>query len=638
MPSVSEAQHRAMEAAAHGHSTLGIPKKVGEEFVRADDAKMAGAGVAFVAPDGRVLFLKRGEGGDHAGEWALPGGGIEAGETARQAARREAREETGFADAFDADFDIGWLPVNRATTEDVDFTTFLHPVGAAFEPTLNDESAAHAWAKPGDAPEPLHPGVKAVIDTLAKGPPMASDSLAFDRASVRSIDRDGHLFVEITPISKANVCPYRGSEIPGCDDLGLEPDRIYRLLRDPDELKKGADTFKGKPLMLIHKPVSADDHPRNVVVGSVGTDVSFDPPYLMAPLSVWDAEAIALIDSGEQKELSSSYHYRADMTAGKTPDGEAYDGVMRDIVGNHVALVKEGRAGPDVVVGDSKEELNMSKNAAMTLKAAVAHGALTVFLKPKLAADAKIDLGPILAGVTAKNFKEKRPAIVTALKTATKGKLAADASIEDVAKVLEVLDDVKPAAEDEDDTPAAGASGARGRVSEFLKGKISEDDMKACDALFDEDEQEAMDGADEEDKDKGKEKEKPASDADGDNDEPKVTKKAMDAAIGSAVKAATDQLRKAQRDVREAEELVRPYVGKLAVACDSADEIYKTALTGMGVNIAGVHPSAYKALLTALPVPNAAAPKQAAPAMDAAGVSSFHEMFPDAKTHVVGAL
>ncbi|MCO8325925.1 NUDIX hydrolase [Burkholderia cenocepacia] len=36
MPTVSEKQHRAMEAAAHGHSTLGIPKSVGEEFVNAD--------------------------------------------------------------------------------------------------------------------------------------------------------------------------------------------------------------------------------------------------------------------------------------------------------------------------------------------------------------------------------------------------------------------------------------------------------------------------------------------------------------------------------------------------------------------------------------------------------------------------
>jgi len=34
--SVSQAQHNAMEAAAHGHSTLGIPAKVGKEFVDAD--------------------------------------------------------------------------------------------------------------------------------------------------------------------------------------------------------------------------------------------------------------------------------------------------------------------------------------------------------------------------------------------------------------------------------------------------------------------------------------------------------------------------------------------------------------------------------------------------------------------------
>ena len=42
MPSVSGPQHRAMEAAAHGKSTLGIPKKVGQEFVAADAGKAEG--------------------------------------------------------------------------------------------------------------------------------------------------------------------------------------------------------------------------------------------------------------------------------------------------------------------------------------------------------------------------------------------------------------------------------------------------------------------------------------------------------------------------------------------------------------------------------------------------------------------
>lgn len=39
MPSVSDRQHRAMEAAAHGKSTLGISKSVGRDFVAADKGR-----------------------------------------------------------------------------------------------------------------------------------------------------------------------------------------------------------------------------------------------------------------------------------------------------------------------------------------------------------------------------------------------------------------------------------------------------------------------------------------------------------------------------------------------------------------------------------------------------------------------
>jgi len=39
MPAVSQAQNAAMHAAAEGRSTLGIPKKVGQEFVKATRGK-----------------------------------------------------------------------------------------------------------------------------------------------------------------------------------------------------------------------------------------------------------------------------------------------------------------------------------------------------------------------------------------------------------------------------------------------------------------------------------------------------------------------------------------------------------------------------------------------------------------------
>lgn len=44
MPSTSEKQRRAMQAAAHGKSTLGIPKTVGKEFAADDKKKAKGRG------------------------------------------------------------------------------------------------------------------------------------------------------------------------------------------------------------------------------------------------------------------------------------------------------------------------------------------------------------------------------------------------------------------------------------------------------------------------------------------------------------------------------------------------------------------------------------------------------------------
>jgi hypothetical protein len=176
--------------------------------------------------------------------------------------------------------------------------------------------------------------------------------LAFDRDTTRSIDRDGRLHVAATPISKATVNPYYGREIPAWDELGLEPDRVYRLLRHPDELARAAPTFSGLPVLSRHVPVSAADHRPDLVVGSTGSTVTFDGPYLRTELVIWSQGAIDGIETDRQRQLSSAYHYRADMTPGVF-QGERYDGVMRDIVGNHVALVPEGRAGADVIVGDA---------------------------------------------------------------------------------------------------------------------------------------------------------------------------------------------------------------------------------------------------------------------------------------------
>ncbi len=49
---------------------------------------------AVIIHDGRVVLIRRGQPPD-AGEWSIPGGAVELGESVEAALRREVREETG---------------------------------------------------------------------------------------------------------------------------------------------------------------------------------------------------------------------------------------------------------------------------------------------------------------------------------------------------------------------------------------------------------------------------------------------------------------------------------------------------------------------------------------------------------------
>lgn len=222
---------------------------------------------------------------------------------------------------------------------------------------------------------------------------MNRDCLAFDRATVRTIDADGKLHVKISHISKATVNPYYGYEIPNFESLGLVSDKIYMLLRDPNELEKGAASFNNLQVLSKHIPsfVGANEAEwKPFVVGSTGTDAQFNAPYLDNSLVIWDAVAIAGISTQVQKEISCAYRYTPIMTSGEY-EGVPYDGVMTEIIGNHVALVESGRAGSDVVVGDSNPflEIDMSKKSAK-IASAVLDG-----IKGNLAQDSKLAIADI---------------------------------------------------------------------------------------------------------------------------------------------------------------------------------------------------------------------------------------------------
>jgi hypothetical protein len=385
---------------------------------------------------------------------------------------------------------------------------------------------------------------------MAANMPMNPAALAFDKASVRTIDADGRMHVAKTHISKANVCPYYGKEIPGYEALGLDANKVYRLYRDPAELEKGADTFNRNQLMLVHGKVSADEPQKQSVVGTIGSDAVFEAPYLNASLCIWDAEAIALVEAEKLDELSAAYRYVPVMTPGLTPDGEAYDGRMTEIQGNHLALVEVGRAGSDVIVADSNPFI---KESSAMKKTALGRALMAAFsaASPKIAQDSNL---PKLLGEAVKSKFDKSGVIkqLIAMDSDLDPEKAGEIidAVTDVEKTPEPVDPKKLAKDD--DLPPSKFS----EVIEFLK-------TKGLDAPSLETINEMLSKAD-----------APAA-IDADMMKP--------ADVDAKVETAMDAMRIEFRALEAAKSAVRTTVGDV-LGMDSAEQVYRFALDHLKVD------------------------------------------------------
>ena len=236
---------------------------------------------------------------------------------------------------------------------------------------------------------------------------MNKNTVAFDKASARHYDDNGHLIVDSTVITKAAVNPYYGKEIPDYESLGLDPEKIYNMLRDPIELEKGMHTLGEKQLLIKHIFVSADEPQKESIAGTIGSNLEMVGNDVKGSLTVWDKEAINLIESGKLAELSASYFYDPVMKSG-TFNGQPYDGIMTNIRGNHVALVERGRIGRDALVADALPKLmelhmKLKKGAAAKVNLA----AKAILVAKGLAADADLTPDEIkeLITVVAENFE-----------------------------------------------------------------------------------------------------------------------------------------------------------------------------------------------------------------------------------------
>ena len=406
------------------------------------------------------------------------------------------------------------------------------------------------------------------------------NTLLFDATpSVRSKDENGFLHVALTPISKATVNPYLGREIEGSAAHGFKPGSIYYGLRDPTELEKAADTFNGLPLLLEHHPTDAENLPKEWVVGSMGTDAVYEKPYLKNSMTVTDAQAIGYIEDGTAKEISCSYRFTPDFTAGTYTEADGsevhYDFIMRDIRGNHVALVPEGRAGHDVHVADSGDAVNINRQERRDF----------------------MPLDDFISKFLPLASEEEKQAAKAALEALTTAKDEDPAFAEGV-KYGEKLEKEEPKKLDSEHE----AEGMEKRLAE------AKDEEEVKDACKDEELPVDEDNLDELMKDPkfkaafelgvkyGEKREK----ADPEKIDADHEREGMEKALGEdSMKKIQDSMMAKMRGINAAAKKVRPLVGEISdpFAFDSAEAIYKFALEKNGIAVKKYPASAYAGMV-----------------------------------------
>lgn len=265
------------------------------------------------------------------------------------------------------------------------------------------------------------------------------------------------------------------------------------------------------------------------------------------------------------------------------------------------------------------------KMAKLNATALAVRSALIAHLGPKLAADAALpDLTPALAGITRSTLGKNKAKIWASAKQIMKPVLAADqAGPDDVAiRILDMIDkqgasemegagdpamaeadqtrEMKPGEEPPAEADEDGQKDAE--ILRMLKEKLGDDALaQECMGIM-----KGAGGAKDEVVAPGK-TEVPKTDTAEDEEEAPMMKPAMDAAIQSAVTQAKADMRAEARAAQDARTFVRPWVGEVSIAFDTAEEIYKATLEARGVKTKGIHPSAYRAIIQNMAKPGSKA-------------------------------
>lgn len=172
--------------------------------------------------------------------------------------------------------------------------------------------------------------------------------------TARETDHNGYITVRDNPITRAGVFQYKGSQLPDAD-----PERVYNVYRPLEELEnpETLKSFQGLPLIDEHEMLG-DRYARapeeRGVHGSILETVRVSGMDILANIRIWSRTLKTLLDSGK-KGLSLGYNCFFEKSSGVF-EGITYDYIQRNIRGNHLALVNQGRSNTAVL--DQHEALD----------------------------------------------------------------------------------------------------------------------------------------------------------------------------------------------------------------------------------------------------------------------------------------
>jgi hypothetical protein len=169
---------------------------------------------------------------------------------------------------------------------------------------------------------------------------------------------EGYLLAMGVPIGRVGSMDYGHGETP----LKVGPDGIVKVSRDAEELFRPETmaSFEGKPLTIRHPEDFVSSENWKDLAKGIMKNVRRKGDDLIADILLTDQFAISLVENG-MRQLSCGYEAEYIQT------GEG-KGIQKNIVGNHLALVEEGRAGDAYKINDAKGVSAMNKKLEAALK------------------------------------------------------------------------------------------------------------------------------------------------------------------------------------------------------------------------------------------------------------------------------